>query len=269
MIHVATVHHKSDKWIDIQLAYLRRHVHEPYRVVANLESVPGQQEHKFDRVIPAKEGHPGKLNLLAAEIVAEARPDDLIMFLDGDAFPIVDPMPKVHDALDRSVLIAVRREENEGDQQPHPCFCVTRVGDWDRIRGDWSMGHCWKNSSGEMVTDSGGNLLAALERMDLPWTPITRTNKVNLHPLWFAVYGDIVYHHGAGFRDPMSRSIRANQPRPWSRGAQIPVLGNAIQAVDTARLEKWRSRQIASNRRLGDDIFAKINNDPNFYLDFV
>ena len=269
MIHVATVHHRSDKWIDVQLAYLRRHLNEPYRVVANLESVPGDHEHKFDRVIPAKEGHPGKLNLLAAEIVAEAQPDDLIMFLDGDAFPIVDPMPTVRKALDTSVLIAVRREENEGDQQPHPSFCVIRVRDWDRIRGDWSMGHCWSNSSGEMVTDSGGNLLATLERRDLPWTPITRSNKVNLHPLWFAVYGNIVYHHGAGFRDPMSRSIRANQPPPWTRVGQLPVLGNMIRAVDTARLERWRNRQIIANRRLGDDIFAKLNNDVNFYLEFV
>ena len=50
MIHVATVHYQSNKWIDIQLAYLRRHLHEPYRVVASLEAVPGHQEAKFDRV---------------------------------------------------------------------------------------------------------------------------------------------------------------------------------------------------------------------------
>jgi len=39
-------------------------------------------------VSPAAEEHPGKLNLLAAEIAAGARPEDIVVFLDGDAFPI-------------------------------------------------------------------------------------------------------------------------------------------------------------------------------------
>jgi len=269
MIHVATVHYQSNKWIDIQLAYLRRHLHEPYRVVASLEAVPGHQEAKFDRVVPALEGHPGKLNLLAAEIVAEADPDDLIMFLDGDAFPIVDPMPVIHEALESTVLVAVRRDENQGDPQPHPCFCVIRAGDWDRIRGDWSMGHPWKLPSGFMTTDSGGNLLATLEREHLPWTPLVRTNTVDLHPLWFAVYGDIVYHHGAGFRNPMSRSIKAGRPTRWKRGERIPKLGRIVRTVDDMRVDAWMDRQIAANRILGDEVFERLSSDPDFYLEFV
>ena len=88
VIHVATVHHKSAQWIDVQLDYLRRHLHEPYRVVANLEGVEHGHDSKFDRVVPAIGRHSGKLDYLAAEIVGEADPDDLLMFLDGDAFPI-------------------------------------------------------------------------------------------------------------------------------------------------------------------------------------
>jgi hypothetical protein len=269
MIHVATVHYRSNKWIDIQLAYLRRHLHEPYRVVASLEAVPGQQDVKFDRVVPSLMGHPGKLNLLAAEIVAEADPDDLIMFIDGDAFPIVDPMPTVRKALEETVLIAVRRDENEGDPQPHPCFCVIRVGDWDDIRGDWSMGHCWTMPSGLPTTDAGGNLLATLERRHLPWTPIVRTNTINPHPLWFAVYGDIVYHHGAGFRNPMSRSIKQDQPRRWKRGERVPKLGRVVRKVDDVRIEHWQKQRIAANRILGDQIFTKLAQDPDFYLEFL
>ncbi len=269
MIHVATVHHKSARWIDVQLAYLRRHLHEDYRVVANLEEVPGSQHHKFDRVVAAQGRHSGKLNLMAAEIVGEARPDDLIMFLDGDAFPIADPMPTVHKALDDTVLIAVRREENGEDKQPHPSFCVIRAGDWDRLRGDWSMGYCWENQWGEMVSDSGGNLLAALERSRETWTPIVRSNRVNPHPLWFAVYGDIVYHHGAGFRIPVARSIAADHPRRWEKGEQLPVVGKAIRKLDSARIRTWEDRQMAASRRLGDEIFATIAADPDFYRQFL
>jgi hypothetical protein len=269
MIHVATVHHKSDKWIRPQVDYLRRHLHEPYRVVANLEGVAPGHEHEFDRIIEAKGRHAGKLNLLAAEIVAEARPDDLIMFLDGDAFPIADPMPSVHKALEESVLIAVQRRENGEDKQPHPSFCVIRVADWDRLRGDWSMGHCWETEWGEKVSDSGGNLLAALERAGDSWTPMLRTNKVNPHPLWFAVYGDIVYHHGAGFRIPVARSISAGQPRRWDTGERLPVVGLPIRKLDSARIKAWEDRQMAASRKLGDGIFERLMRDPDFYRELV
>jgi hypothetical protein len=104
MIHVLTVHHKSSQWVDVQVAYLRRHMHEPYRVVANLEDVPGDHAHRFDRVIEAEGPHAGKLNLMAAEVGATADSDGLLMFLDGDAFPIADVMPVVHRALDQMVL---------------------------------------------------------------------------------------------------------------------------------------------------------------------
>jgi hypothetical protein len=269
VIHVATVHHKSAKWIDVQLDFLRRHLHEPYRVVANLQEVPGEHAAKFDRVIPAMGRHSGKLNFLAAEIAAEADPDDLIMFLDGDAFPIADPMPAVHRALERSVLIAVQRQENLEDQQPHPSFCVIRVRDWQALAGDWSMGHCWQTTRGDLVSDSGGNLLAALERTDSPWTPMLRTNRVDVHPLWFGVYGDVIYHHGAGFRKPTARSISTNQPARWRSGERAPVIGPLIRKLATARIRVWDARQMAASRRAGERIFAELSSNPEFFRQFL
>ncbi len=269
MIHVATVHYRSDKWIDVQLAYLNRHLHEPYRVVANLEAVPGSHDHKFDRVVPARGPHPGKLNLLAALILGEASPDDLIMFLDGDAFPIVDPMPLVRGALDESVLVAVLRAENSADRQPHPCFCAIRAADWDGLRGDWSAGHCWQDSHGEVITDTGGNLLVCLERSKQAWTPLTRSNRFNPHPLWFAVYGGIVYHHGAGFRDPMARSIVAEGPQWFDGIDRHRLLGAAMRRADSAQKKIWSYRQMMANRRLGEEMFAKLARDPMFYLELT
>jgi hypothetical protein len=269
VIHVATVHHKSAKWIDIQLEYLARHVHEPYRVVANLEDVPGDHAAKFDRVIPAIGRHAGKLNLLAAEIVAEARPDDLIFFLDGDAFPIADPLPSVRQALDESVLAAVRRDENSEDRQPHPSFCAISVRDWDDLRGDWSMGHSWPNSWGQPVSDSGGNLLRTLERRGLPWTPFIRTNRVNPHPLWFALYGGFLYHHGAGFRKPVARGIGAGGPGRWVKGEQVPLVGPAIRKADSLRIKMWLDREMKDSQLLGEEIFNAIRVDPEFYRRFT
>ncbi len=59
-------------------------------------------------------------------------------------------------------LAAVRRDENAGDIQPHPCFCVTTVGFWNEIEGDWRNGS-WLTAEGTMASDVGGTLLAILE----------------------------------------------------------------------------------------------------------
>ena len=53
------------------------------------------------------------------------------------------------------------------------------------------------------------------------WLPLLRTNTNDLHPLWFAVYGHHVYHHGAGFRPRQSRveayaTERESVPKPTS-----------------------------------------------------
>lgn len=269
MIHVATVHHKSSQWIDVQLDYLRRHLHEPYRVVANLEGVEPGHEDKFDRVVPAIGRHSGKLNYIAAEILAEAAPDDLLMFLDGDAFPIVDPMPTVHAGLDQTVLVAVRRAENGEDRQPHPSFCVIRAGDWERLRGDWSMGHCWETEWGELVSDSGGNLLATLERNGDKWTPLLRSNRNNPHPLWFGIYGDVLYHHGAGFRIPVARSISSGRPRRRRVGQRRSMIGTTVRKLDSALVFRWQNRQMAASRKLGDRIFEQLSVDPDFYQQFL
>ena len=47
MIHIATVHWRSDRWIDIQLRYLERNVDEPYRVYAWIDEELRGHAHKF------------------------------------------------------------------------------------------------------------------------------------------------------------------------------------------------------------------------------
>lgn len=268
MIHVATVHYASARWIDVQLAYLRRHLHEPYRVWANLERVPGDHAGKVDVVVPAAGPHAGKLNLLGAEIAAAAEPDDLIMFLDGDAFPVADPMPIVRAGLAESALVAVRRDENARDPQPHPAFCVVPVATWASLPGDWSPGHCWPGPDGEPVTDVGANLLAALERTKTPWTPLLRSNRVDPHPLWFGVYGGVVYHHGAGFRAPVGRADQAGQPRRLP-GARVPVAGALVRRVNIARLARWRAQTAAAARALEEGVYDRLVADPDFFRAFV
>ena len=171
--------------------------------------------------------HAGKLNLMAAEIGAVGTPDDIILFLDGDAFPIADPMPAIHQALSESDLLAVRRAENSGDPQPHPCFCAIRVSEWQRLQGDWSPGMLWTNNAGKLVTDVGANLYGSLLRTGSDWTPLLRSNRWNPHPLWFWSDGHLGDHHGAGFRPGKSSRADKDASANFDQGEGIPLVGSS------------------------------------------
>lgn len=269
MIYVLTVHFGTARWIDVQLDYLRRTMREPYAVWSCLEGVEGDHDHKFARVVPAVGQHAGKLNLLAAEVCAEAAPDDVLVFLDGDAFPVVDPMPVVHGALEETALVAIRRDENATDVQPHPAFCAVSVARWQALGGDWSPGHSWPGADGRPTTDVGGNLLRALERAGASWTPLLRSNRVDLHPLWYGVYGGIVYHHGAGFRWAVGRVDLLDMPRSRSTGRKLPLAGPVLRRWDRARRQRFVTATATKAQEQHDAMFARISSDPEFYRELV
>ena len=89
MIHIATVHFKTDMWVDLQLRRLAAHLDRPYRVHAYLEGDAAAHADRFDEPLLAEKiPHWQKLDDLAARICAQADPDDVLLFLDGDAFPV-------------------------------------------------------------------------------------------------------------------------------------------------------------------------------------
>jgi len=260
MLHIATVHFKTDRWIEIQLKYLHRHLNTDYRVYA---CVPEPMQNYRDRFYFTSDyefninanftdmnlSHPKKLNYLANVILEEASDEDYLIFLDGDAFPIANIYPFIKRTLSQFNLTAVRRDENGGDKQPHPCFCATTAGFWRKIGGDWSPGFTWKNNVGAEVTDVGGNLLGLLEGQGISWYPMLRSNKINLHPLWFGIYESLIYHHGAGFRPPISR----------------------IDLYDfSGDIGKFSdSSQYSQNLALMERVFCNIQGDENFNHEFI
>ncbi len=57
-------------------------------------------------------------------------------------------------------------------------------------------------------SDAGGNLLKILSDKKIFWGKIHRTINNPFHPVFFGIYGDVIYHHGAGFRNPLTRFDR-------------------------------------------------------------
>ena len=174
MLYVATVHYRAPQWIEIQTAHLRRHLSVPHEIWSSLQGIDRSYAAHFDRILEQGGSHAGKLNHMAMEISQEASDEDLLMFLDGDAFPVADPMPLIDDALKRAPLVAVRRAENVKEPQPHPCFCVTTMRTWRALPGDWTAGPTWPGARGQPATDVGGNLLRRLELTNTPWVPVLR-----------------------------------------------------------------------------------------------
>jgi hypothetical protein len=265
MLHIATVHYASPRWIEIQTRYMRQNISVPYRTWTSLEKIDPSHGVHFDNVISQKGMHAAKLNHLAMEICNVASDDDLLMFFDGDAFPIADPMPLVNDGLAQAPLVAVRRAENFNEPQPHPCFCVTTVGTWRALPGDWTAGYTWTGARGGQTSDVGGNLLRRLELTGTPWVQVLRSNRRNPDPLYLAIYGDAIYHHGAGFAGGLSPAHRAQSPEPLPLPG-TPGLRSAVRLANRARWRRWqrgRERQLA---RRSEAFYEKIRDGGSEWL---
>lgn len=258
MLYIASVHYKSPRWVEIQCRYLRENIAVPYQTWTSLEGIDPSYGRCFDRVLEQRGLHASKLNHLAIEISHEASSDeDLLMFLDGDAFPIADPMPLISSGLAEAPLIAVRRAENVDQPQPHPCFCVTTVGTWQAIHGDWSGGYAWPGRK-RLTSDVGGNLLRSLELSNTPWVQVLRSNRKNLDPLYYGIYGETIYHHGAGFHTgELSPAHRSGPGPPPFSGA--PVLGAAGRLFNRMRWRRWERGVEARHVRQSQQIYERIN----------
>jgi hypothetical protein len=257
VLHIATVHYRSPRWIEIQTAYMRQHISVPYYTWTSLEGIDASYGVHFDRVVEQKGMHAAKLNHLAIEICHAASDDDLLMFLDADAFPIADPMPLVTDGLSRAALVAVRRAENGDEPQPHPCFCVTTVRTWRTLPGDWSAGYTWPGARGSPTSDVGGNLLRQLELSGTQWVQVLRSNRRDLDPLYFAIYGDAIYHHGAGLSGGLSPAHRARSPAPtWL--PRTPGLRAAARVANRLRWLRWERGTERRLARQSDALYEQI-----------
>ena len=265
MLHIATVHHGSPRWIEIQTRYMRQHISAPYRTWTSLEGIDPSYAVHFDHVIEQKAMHAPKLNHLAMEICHVASDDDLLMFFDGDSFPIADPMPLVGDGLARAPLVAVRRAENVDEPQPHPCFCVTTVHTWRTLPGDWTAGYTWPGLRGLPTSDVGANLLRQLELSETPWVQVLRSNRRDLDPLYFAIYGDAVYHHGAGLTGGLSRVHRAGAPEPLQL-SRTPALRLAMRLVNRQRWRRWERAYVRRLARQSELVYNKIRDGGTEWL---
>lgn len=273
MLHIVTVHWRCDKWIDIQSKYLKHFIRERTFRYAFLNDIPERHHAKFDYVSTEPiQSHPIKLNILADMAAFNAgSPDEYLMFVDGDAFPVGDICSVAENVLRDYPLLAVQRRENNGDVQPHPCLCITTVGFWKSISGDWKKGFRWTNAGEGSTTDVGANLLHILNRDNIDWYPLLRSNKKDIHPVCFGVYGDVVYHHGLGFREGITRADRPQAMK--GKNNLLYFIGMMLHKTSPAWFNHPRKRvkrnAAKEMRELSDRVYDWIQRDFHFYRYFV
>ncbi len=289
MINFVTIHWQTARWIDLQLDYLERNIGMPFRVFASLNGVDEPDtRRRFHFAADLPGGHALKLNELARQAAVQSEAGDVLVFLDGDAFPVAPLVPWLDRILDRHPLTAVRRTENSGDLRPHPSFCATTVGFWDELGGDWRP-RPWRSPAGQEFTDPGTLLFEKLGEGGVDWLPLARTNTRNLHPLWFGIYDHRIYHHGAGFRSRFSYvdnarvPVDADKARTWRGSPSLGALSVEVRK-DPAKLLRLRPRHVPevgrsalkSARRLvtrryerraeavAETVFSRLS-DPGFF----
>lgn len=251
MIHIATVHWQTDKWIDIQLKYLKKYIKQEFRVYAFLNRIDKSHYSKFYYVIDESiRKHAIKLNLLAEIISLQAKPDEILIFLDGDAFP-VNPMDDyLNNKLAKFKFIAIQRTENLGDIQPHPSFASCKVKFWNDIHGDWKGGKGWTNNTGRLIKDSGGRLFSILETNKIDWYKLKSIKQLSKYPTFFSIYDNIIYHHVGGFRVGVTREFHnKNRTTPIKRGLLYYLL-NKIPEDILIRLKNNTPLLYSFRRRL-------------------
>lgn len=194
MINVATVHWKSLFFQDIQYENLSANL-EDFRIWAFLDKVPESDSNRSDNRYfycgeSGQTNHLVKLDMLADLICESSSLDDVVLFLDGDAWPIKPVGEFIKESLKKFPVGGVVRLEN-GERYPHPCFTFTTVGYWRSAGLSWSKRDI-------------NQIFRVLESRKEGWVKIKRSDGLSDHPVFFSVYGDMVYHHGAGFRVPVS-----------------------------------------------------------------
>ena len=209
MIYILTNHHATPDWISLQSRILELRTSEyPYKVFCGVTDIEGElpqqpKNYQFDPLEGTVNRHADKMNRLF-EIADADHPsdDDLIIFLDPDAFPITDKwIEGIRQVLSKFPLLAISREENiepllREDQKPypHPCFTATTYKFWKQNSLSWEL------NVQEGASCAGVMLKKWLEENNYKWAKILRSNVYDLHPLNYAVYGEMIYHHGSGNR---------------------------------------------------------------------
>jgi len=259
MIHVFSLHYGDDKWSEIQIQSIQKHIKVPYKtysVYSHMDEDSYKKwENKWDVFLVEEKGKhahkSGNFHLtdghryIIPEILKHAEPGDIFLRLDSDAFLINDIDESFIDLVNKHQFVSLKEPEHEWDttyHTPHPALWAFPV-ELLNTKLAYQMSELLEDHH----SNWWGGVVHWLEENNIKWHPLERTNKVNLHPLYFGVYDDLVYHHWAGSRDMITRPDRK------------------IARESNVSIESVRDDNIKLNRR----IMEQLNVQPDVFIDYL
>ncbi len=270
MLYILTVHYKEKKWIDIQYQYLKKHIKVPFKLWISAFEIDDDFVHADKVFRDVDSSHANQLDFLAREVLKVANNNDYILFLDSDAFPVRD-INSMMQIMRGKELCAIQRLENNGDPQPHPCFCVTTVEFWKEIRGSWQYGNkTWIGDNGVKRTDVGGELYFKLNDNNVEWTKMHRTNDHIYHNVWFGLYDNLIYHHGAGSRDFRCVTDFDEMPFLWKTMRKSGLFDISKQDFFSKKMSQKYNRLLKDKSKklslISDEIFSDLSDNIDFIV---
>ena len=259
MIHIYTLHFKGDYWVDLQLESFKKHIKVPYKSYAIFshmdEKVYDKHKDKYDYFEVREKGKHiykgGNYHLtdgnrhIIPVIKRNMAKNDIIIRIDSDAFFINDVDDNFIDKVRKNKFTAMHEPQHEWDlnnRTPHPAFYCF-LGKYLDEGLDYNLG--------EMIEDENNNWWGGVESWmsinSIDWKPLSRTNKVNLHPIYFGIYGDLIYHHWAGSRKMITRPDRR---RAAKTGEDIELIAE-------------------ENHQISASVFEQIENQLDVFMDYL
>lgn len=177
----------NEKWLELQLKFLNDTTNNyDYAVVCNSVS---PEPYKDFIVVDASDDmkHDRGLNKLIT--YAQEKGYEKCLLLDSDCFPFKPNWEtELKEVMKQHTVASVMRTDNL-DKFQHPCACYLRRAAMSEVRFSRKSG---VNLKGDQFEDVQGNATY--------FYPLLRTNAVNIHPVFCAIYWNAFYHHGAGTR---------------------------------------------------------------------
>jgi hypothetical protein len=142
--------------------------------------------------------HPGALDYLARKVSSDF---DYIVTLDNDSFPVRDDWLEVlvSECEKGAAVAGVYRDEMAPAIQPFVHVSGLCVRSRDLRALDVSFGR-GATPEIEHNQDVGQKITYEFSQRGRTIGPLERSNRVNYHFLMGGIYGDVIYHHGAGSR---------------------------------------------------------------------
>lgn len=192
-------------WIELCLRQIERHSRgSSYEVLVwDNTWLPEHREMierhpRVRRFEPSEPGsdvrHGASLDLLVRKVRPATK---FLITLDTDSFPIRDGwIENLTGRLNDDVLVAGVWRDEMAPRKPafiHPCCLAIRKRTLRELGAKFLVG------SG---ADVAHNVTLAVEESGARASKLRRSNHFNAHFLMGAVYGDLIYHQGAGSRAP-------------------------------------------------------------------